>query len=157
MRSLKRRSVRRWGLAPGVVAFAIPIVLAFASGCGDPDTAILARLEEAERDRFLRGRQLAVGCWTCHDLAGRVEKVGPSLLGLYGRRSGMAPGYAGSASMRAASIVWDDRMLDAFLRDPAGFVPGNRMVASGVRDPARRADLVFYLRNVTRPGARERD
>lgn len=144
--------------APACALLAVLVVAAVAAattGCSDPDRAILARLDPPERARFSRGRQAALPCWTCHDLAGRVKKVGPSLLGLYGRRSGMAPDYEGSAAMRAASIVWDDRMLAAFLRDPAGFVPGNRMVSPGVQDEARLADLVFYLRHVTEPGARD--
>ena len=127
-----------------------------ASGCSDPDAAILARLDEAGRAQFKRGQQVAVPCWTCHDLAGSVQKVGPPLLGLYGRRSGEAPGYDSSPALRAASIVWDDRMLAAFLQNPAGFVPGNRMVSPGVRDPARLQDLLFYLRHVSEPGARDR-
>lgn len=127
-----------------------------ATACSDPDAAILARLDEAERARFKRGQQVAVPCWTCHDLAGTVKKVGPSLLGLYGRRSGEAPDYESSPALRAASIVWDDRMLAAFLRNPAGFVPGNRMVSPGVRDAGRLDDLLFYLRHVTEPGARDR-
>ena len=124
-------------------------------GCSDPDAAILARLDETEQARFKRGQQVAVPCWTCHDLAGTVKKVGPSLLGLYGRRSGEAPDYESSPALRAASIVWDDRMLAAFLANPAGFVPGNRMVSPGVRDAGRLEDLLFYLRHVTEPGARE--
>jgi cytochrome c len=126
-----------------------------AGGCSDPDRAILARLDENDRARFEAGRRAATPCWTCHDLAGTVKKVGPSLLGLYGRRSGEAPGYVGSAAMRSASIVWDDRMLAAFLANPAGFVPGNRMVSPGVSDPGTLSDLLFYLRHVTRPGARD--
>ena len=58
-------------------------------------------------------------------------------------------------TMLAASIVWDERTLSAFLRDPAGYVPGNHMVSPGVRDPRTLADLVFYLGLVSRPGARE--
>ena len=130
-------------------------VLAFAVGCSDPDAAILARLDEAGQARFRAGRQVAVPCWTCHDLAGTVKKVGPSLLGLYGRRSGRAPDYQASPALLAASIEWDDRMLDAFLANPAGFVPGNAMVSPGVPNPRARSDLLFYLRHVTRPGARE--
>ncbi len=128
-------------------------VLAQAS-CSDPDAAILARLGEGEQMRFRRGREVSIPCWTCHDLAGTVKKVGPSLLGVYGRRSGRAPGYEGSDAMISASIEWDDRSLGAFLANPGGFVPGNRMVSPGVRDAAALADLLFYLRHVTRPGAR---
>ncbi len=140
------RAMRRWAAA---------LLCVFLAGCSDPDAALLDRLDDAEQARFRRGRQVAVPCWTCHDLAGTVKKVGPSLLGLYGRRSGMAPDYEASAEMRAASIVWDDRMLGAFLRNPAGFVPGNRMVSPGVQGAARLGDLVFYLRHVTEPGARD--
>ena len=125
--------------------------------CSDPDRAILDRLGEADAARFTNGRRAANGCWVCHDLAGTVKKVGPSLLGLYGRRSGLAPGYNGSPAMIGASIVWDDRSLAAFLSSPTTFVPGNRMVSPGIRNSNKLANVLFYLRQVTRPGAREPD
>jgi cytochrome c len=137
------------------------VVILFASlsalllGCSDPDREILGRLSPADHERFMSGRRAANGCWVCHDLAGTVKKVGPSLLGVYGRRSGLAPNYNGSPAMIGASIVWDDRSLASFLRDPAGFVPGNRMVSPGLRSSADVASVLFYLRQVTRPGARE--
>jgi len=124
-------------------------------GCSDPDRRILAGLDEADQARFRRGRRVATPCWTCHDLAGRVRKVGPSLQGIYGRRSGQAPDYQASDALRSASLVWDDRTLAAFLRNPAGFVPGTMMVSPGVQDPQALADLLFYLRRVTEPGARD--
>ncbi len=123
--------------------------------CLDPDRRIFDDLSAAEEVRFRRGRSIALPCWTCHDLAGRVKKVGPSLLGLYGRRSGLAPDYSGSPAMIGATIVWDDRSLAAFLSDPAGFVPGNRMLSPALRDSAALSDLLFYLRYITRPGARD--
>ena len=129
-------------------------IVASIVGCSDPDTLIFERMNEAEQARFRSGRQVSIPCWTCHDLAGTVKKVGPSLQGLYGRRSGTAPDYEASPAMLAAMIEWDDRSLAAFLRNPGGFVPGNRMVSPGVRDPAALANLLFYLRHVTPPGAR---
>lgn len=146
--------IGRWtfsGLLPGLFA----CVAGIGIGCTDPDREILASLDAAQQARFRQGRSIAVPCWTCHDLAGTVRKNGPSLLGLYGRRSGMAPGYSASPAMIGAAIVWDDRTLAGFLSSPANFVPGNRMVSPGVQDPAALADLLFYLRHVTRPGARE--
>ncbi len=136
-----------------LIAFCLATLLNVA--CGNPDLEILAVMSEAEQSRFLAGRQVAVKCWTCHDLAGTVKKVGPSLLGVYGRRSGFAPGYEGSDAMRSASIVWDDRSLGAFLANPGAFVPGNRMVSPGVSGSGQLANLLFYLRHVTRPGARD--
>ena len=156
LRRVRRVAAR--GLRSGV-PFVAPFVwlfslLASISGCSDPDTVIFARMSEAQEARFRAGRQVAVQCWTCHDLAGTVKKVGPSLQGLYGRRSGHAPDYEASSAMVSASIVWDDRTLAAFLGNPSGFVPGNRMVSQGIRSPAALADLLFYLRHVTPPAAR---
>ena len=130
------------------------LVSVFTAGCSNPDRAILARLSESEQARFLDGRNVANRCWICHDLAGTVKKVGPSLLGVYGRNSGRAPGYVGSDAMISAAIVWDDRTLGSFLADPAGFVPGNRMVSAAIENPAALVKLLFYLEHVTRPGAR---
>ena len=78
-------------LRAGVFALMIGFVLVTAlGGCSDPDRHLLARLEPAEQERFKLGRRVALPCWTCHDLAGTVKKVGPSLLGMYGRQSGRA-------------------------------------------------------------------
>lgn len=130
------------------------VVVCGTSACRDPDRAILAGLSEAEQVRFERGRSVAVPCWTCHDLAGEVDKVGPSLVGVFGRRSGMAQDQRGSDALLAAAIVWDERSLAAFLADPSGYVPGTTMVSPGVRSPEALSDLIFYLHHVTRPGAR---
>ena len=137
-----------------LIGIALCLASGFGIGCSDPDRVILASMDATEEARFRRGRAIAVPCWTCHDLAGQVKKVGPSLQGLYGRRSGTLPGYESSPAMQAASIVWDDRMLGAFLSNPGGFVPGNRMVSPGLRDAGAMADLLFYLRHVTPPSAR---
>jgi len=130
-------------------------VLAGGIACRDPDRMIFEVLGDVDQARFRRGRALALPCWTCHDLAGTVEKVGPSLLGVYGRRSGMARNHSASPAMIGAAIVWDDRSLAAFLSDPEGFVPGNRMVSPAIRDSTALSHLLFYLRHVTRPGARQ--
>lgn len=152
---MTRRRTRVGRLALGL---ALASVLAGFVGCSDPDRAILARLDEAEQVRFKRGRAVSTPCWTCHDLAGRANKVGPSLQGIHGRRSGQAPDYhRASDALLGASVVWDDASLAAFLRSPSGFVPGTTMVSPGVQDTAALADLLFYLRHVTEPGARDQD
>jgi len=146
----------RWRWTSSIwIAAALSIGSLFGAGCSDPDREILASFDSVEEARFRRGRAVAVPCWTCHDLAGTVKKVGPSLLGLFGRRSGMTSDYAASPALISASIVWDERTLAAFLSDPSRFVPGNRMVSPGIRDAGALSDLLFYLGHVTRPGARD--
>jgi cytochrome c len=50
-------------------------------------------------------------------------------------------------------VVWDDATLDAWVRDPAGFIPGNRMTFPGLSDGHARADLIAFLEEATRAGA----
>jgi cytochrome c len=139
----------------GLVIVAASLQLFLGTGCRDPDREILASFDSVQEAKFRSGRAVANPCWVCHDLAGTVRKVGPSLLGLYGRRSGMVPDYSASPALIGATIVWDDRTLAAFLSNPTRFIPGNRMVSPGVQGTAALSDLLFYLREVTRPGARE--
>lgn len=132
---------------PGLCAAATAAALLMA--CGGPEGEIRASLSVAERAQFDRGRQLSTPCWSCHDLYGEQNKVGPYLAGVYGRRAGSAnfPGY--SEAMRNAGIVWDETTLRQFLLDPPRFVPGTTMVASGPRNVADVDALVFYLARVS--------
>ncbi|MFT5442512.1 MAG: cytochrome c [Myxococcota bacterium] len=118
-------------------------------GCGGPESEIRATLSEGERAVFDAGQRLSTPCWSCHDLYGEQNKVGPYLAGLYGRKAA-ATHYAGySAAMRASGVVWDEGSLRAFLAGPNSFIPGTTMAASGPRGAAEINALVFYLKHVT--------
>ncbi len=117
--------------------------------CGGPEREIRSSLSEPDRRRFDLGQRLSTPCWSCHDLYGEQNKVGPYLAGVYGRRAGAAsfPGY--SFAMRASSITWDERSLREFLLEPQRVVPGTTMVASGPRSMGEVDALVFYLKHVS--------
>jgi cytochrome c len=59
--------------------------------------------------------------------------------------AGTAPGFHYSDAMKESGIVWNAKMLDAYLESPQKVVPGNRMPYAGLEDPTDRADLVAYL------------
>jgi cytochrome c len=86
-------------------------------------------------------------CAVCHSTDGS-NGTGPTLKGLFGRRTGSVPGFRYSRAMRGAGIVWDARSLDDYLRSPQDFIPGNVMPFSGVPDSAERAGLIAYLRSL---------
>ena len=57
-------------------------------------------------------------CATCHSNEAGVNKTGPSLFGVYGRKAGSTdfPRYKG---LVGADFSWDAALLDQYLQDPA--------------------------------------
>lgn len=92
------------------------------------------------------GRRVFAQCRSCHTVdASNTNRVGPHLHGLIGRRAGSVEGFAYSPAVTAAGFDWDATHLDAWLKDPASYIRGNRMGFAGVRDDAQRRDLIAYL------------
>jgi cytochrome c len=85
-------------------------------------------------------------CTGCHALIQNRE--GPQLQGVYGRTSGTAPGFAYSAALKKAQIVWDEQSLEKWLTDPDAFIPGNDMDFL-VAKPQDRQDLISYLKQMS--------
>lgn len=89
-----------------------------------------------------------VQCKTCHSVEPGRNGIGPSLAGIHGRKAGTVPGYAYSTAMKMSGLTWDDSTLDRFLEAPRNTVPGTKMVYAGQGDPAKRAELIAYLKNL---------
>jgi cytochrome c len=97
-----------------------------------------------------RGAQAFRACASCHSLAPGDHRTGPSLATVFGRRAATADGFQRySAALRQSGVVWNGKTLDAWLRDPAAFVPGNGMAFQGLPDARARADLIAYLQAVS--------
>lgn len=116
---------------PGAAAIAAAL-LAFP-GAGLP----------AEAEVISRGSQVYDRCRACHSL--ERDRTGPRHCGLVGRQAGSVSGFPYSRAMRGARFVWDEAMLDRFLSDPRGTVPGNRMGYAGIDKADDRQALIAYL------------
>ena len=58
----------------------------------------------------VKGRAVFARCATCHLASGPVM-IGPSLVGVVGRKAGTVPGVMYSPALKSSGIVWDDAKL----------------------------------------------
>lgn len=84
-------------------------------------------------------------CSICHSVQPGQNKIGPTLFGVVGRKTGSVPGYSYSPANQSANLTWDDATLDKYLAAPRTVVPGTKMTYAGVKDDAKRGDLIAYL------------
>src|SRR6266436_5973565 len=108
----------------------------------------------AQQGDASRGQRDFRACAACHSLEPDRNMTGPSLANLWGRRAGSLPSFERySDALKSSGIIWDDRSLDGWLTDPQAMVPENEMPFEGIKDAAVRADLLAFLKDVTKPGA----
>jgi cytochrome c len=89
-------------------------------------------------------------CKICHTVeSGGRNAVGPNLHGIFGRNAGTSDKFAYSEAMKKSGIVWDDETLAKYLRNPRGFIPGNKMAVPGIKDDEQIANLLAYLHQAT--------
>jgi cytochrome c len=104
----------------------------------------------AEEGDPVMGKRMFAQCGSCHSVsADGPPKVGPHLHGLFGRKAGSVEGFAYSQAMQQSGIVWDETSLDAYMKKPAEFIPGNKMVFAGVPKDQMRKDILAYLKEAT--------
>ncbi len=125
-----RRNLFAWAILGVSVAVAGP---ALAQEEGDP----------AEGEKVYRK------CMACHVVDNEQNRVGPHLVGLFGREAGAVEDFNYSDAMKESGITWEADTLHAYLEDPRGYIPGNRMAFPGLKDEGERADVIAYLREAT--------
>jgi len=86
--------------------------------------------------------QFAV-CAACHEVTPGAVSLGPNLAGVVGRKAGSTD-YDYSPAMKASGITWTPDKLRAFIANPVGVVPGNKMDFDGASDDDAKA-IVDYL------------
>lgn len=87
-------------------------------------------------------------CRTCHSIKQGDNRIGPSLHGIFGAKSGSRQGFASSAALKNAAVTWDAQSLDRFIENPDAVAPNNAMKPyGGLPDAAARKQIVDYLKN----------
>lgn len=98
-----------------------------------------------------KGEKAFRKCQACHTVEQGKNRVGPSLFNVVGRPVASAEGfdrYSEPMKAKAAEgMTWTEENLDAYLADPKGFIPGNKMIFPGIKKPEERADVIAYLKS----------
>ena len=92
-----------------------------------------------------QGEKVFNKCKACHVIEEAKNRVGPHLVGIFGRPAGSVEDFRYSDAMKNSGIVWDDETIAAYLKDPRAYIPGNRMAFAGLRKDEEIADLLAYL------------
>src|SRR5271170_3189770 len=69
------------------------------------------------------GKVVFQTCAACH--SDKPDAIGPSLRGVYGRKSAALQDFRYSNAMQRANLTWDDANLEAYIKDPQAKVKGN--------------------------------
>ena len=110
-------------------------------------TTLVAPYNEAD---LANGRSTFATCRACHTLKqGGARLTGPNLWGLFGRQVGSREGFPYSPAVQDADFIWDTGNLDRWLSDPKQFLPGNKMIFSGIKDADDRRDVIAYIATQT--------
>ncbi len=91
------------------------------------------------------GKVVFQTCAACH--SEKPDAIGPSLRGVYGRKSGSLDNFRYSNAMLRANLVWNEANLRAYLKSPQAKVKGNRMPFAGLSNPKDIDDVIAFLKH----------
>ena len=93
-------------------------------------------------------------CQACHQVGDTARNtVGPHLNGIVGRTAGTVEDFRYSPALTeagAGGLTWDAQSLAAYLENPRGYLPGNRMAFPGLPGEEDRDALIAYLTSMSR-------
>ncbi len=92
------------------------------------------------------GEKVFIQCKTCHVVDKGVNRIGPSLHAVVGRKSGTVPAFKYSAANLKSGVTWNEATLFRYLEAPMKFMPGTKMAFGGLKKPQDRADVIAFLK-----------
>ncbi|MEO1291367.1 MAG: cytochrome c family protein [Pseudomonadota bacterium] len=114
----------------------------FAQDAVDHTAAVTALGGDAKK-----GKRVFNKCKACHVADDEKNKVGPHLVGIFGRAAGGVESFDKkySKAMKNSGIVWTVEELLPYLKNPKKHVKGTKMAFGGLRKEKDINNLLAYL------------
>ena len=131
------RMIRRWNAVTGEPVDAVIV--------GAPDDPLKQYADDP-------GAQVFRHCVACHTLKpDEIQKAGPSLWHVMGRRIATLKGYNFSPALKKLDIVWSKKTIaKLFEIGPAHYTPGTKMPEQTIGSEKDREALVGFIAKVTK-------
>ena len=92
------------------------------------------------------GEKVFKKCSACHSIkSGGVNKIGPALYNVVGRKVGVLDDYKYSKALTEYEKNWSFEELNGFLLKPKDWIKGTKMAYAGLRKEKDRASVILYL------------
>jgi len=88
-------------------------------------------------------------CKACHVVDEKKNRVGPHLVGLFGRTAGTVEDFKYSDAMIEHGVEWNDETLAEYLAAPKKVVKGTKMAFAGLRKEKDIENILAYLKEET--------
>ncbi|MGY3129772.1 cytochrome c [Bradyrhizobium sp. USDA 4501] len=97
------------------------------------------------------GAEIFRACVACHTLSEtEVQRAGPTLAGLFGRRIASLPGYRFSDALKTMDIVWTPETVSKLFEiGPNAYTPGTKMPEQQIGSAEDRRALTDFLARAT--------
>lgn len=92
------------------------------------------------------GEKVWAKCQSCHSIdAGGANGVGPNLNAIMGASVAAKPGFAYSGALQGLGGQWDWDRMNAWLKNPRGYVDGTKMAFAGLSKIEDRAAVSLFM------------
>ena len=96
------------------------------------------------------GKKVSSKCTACHGFnSGGGNRIGPNLWNILGMQKANAAGFNYSDSLKSIGGDWTIGDMNAWLKSPKKYAPGNAMAFVGLRKDKDRANLMAYLNSMS--------
>ena len=96
-----------------------------------------------------KGEKVFRKCKACHVIDKEKNRVGPHLVGIFGRPAASVEKFKYSKALKAKAeegLVWDEASIAAFLAAPKKYIKGTKMGFVGLKKQDDIDNIIAYIK-----------